>query len=80
MQKFKASISRGNPPDGTLKCVVSLKDNGGGRWEFVGTTPLAAGKTMMAICASGGRCASVNAGLDEGIAAAFPDLAGGSHG
>lgn len=69
--KFKASIARGNPPIGAIKCVVSLKDAGGGRWEFVGTVPLAAARTMMALSSSQGMRSSLGSGTDSGIEQAF---------
>ena len=70
-QKFKAAIERGNPPSGTLKSVVSLKDNGGNRWEYVGIIPMAAGRVMMALCSTKGERQCMNFGRDEGIEAAF---------
>lgn len=36
--KFKAAIERGNPEKGNLKAVVSFKDKGGNRWEYVGAS------------------------------------------
>lgn len=69
--KYKAAIERGNPPQGTIKSVVSFKDNGGGRWEYVGAVPLAAAQTMMALCATNGKSASLYKGADEGISQAF---------
>ena len=70
-KKFKASIERGNPPIGIVKCVVSLKDAGGGRWEFVGSVPLAAARTMMALSSSQGARSSLGKGTDSGIEQAF---------
>lgn len=69
--KFKAAIGRGNPAKGTLKAVVSLKGNGGNRWEYVGELPLAAGRLMMVLCSTNGERQSKNVGLDAGIELAF---------
>lgn len=74
--KFKASISKGNPPKGTLKGVVSFKDNGGGRWEYDGSIPLSAGKVIMALCSSNGERLCLNDGRDLGIEMAY--LKGGA--
>ncbi len=69
--KYKAAISPGNPPKGTLKCVASFKDHAGGRWEFVGTVPSTAGHIMMSLCATNGERQSITTGLDDGIKLAF---------
>lgn len=69
--KFKAALERGNPPQGTLKCVVSFKDNGGNRWEYVGALPLAAGKVIIALCSTKGTSQSMIVGRDASIEQAF---------
>jgi hypothetical protein len=70
-KRFKASIEPGTPPKGTLKGVVSFKDNSGGRWEFVGVLPLEAGKIMMALCVTKGKQQSLITGSDSGIEQAW---------
>lgn len=74
--KWKASISKGNPQKGILKCVVAVKDNGGSRWEYEGELPLAAGKIMMALCSTKGERQSLKIGQDSGIEMAY--LKGGA--
>lgn len=71
MAKFRATMEKGNPPQGIIKSVVSLKDNAGGRWEYVGTLPFVTAQQIMNMCVSGGKSQSMRAGQDEGIEAAF---------
>ena len=72
MAKFRATMEKGNPPQGTIKAVVSFKDNCGGRWEYVGKLPLILTQEIMMMCASEGKRHCLVEGQDEGIAAAIP--------
>lgn len=71
---FNASISKGNPPKGTIKIVVGVKDNGGSRWEYVGETPLASAISIMNLCASNGKYESSRIGEYIGISKAWGNL------
>lgn len=73
-QRYKGSIERGNPPKGTIKSVVSFKDNGGNRWEYVGTIPLSAASKMIALCASNGKRDCLVNGEDHGISSVWGSL------
>ena len=69
--RYKAIISKGNPPKGIIKTVIGFKDNSGGRWEFVGALPRAAVYIIMAMCATNGERQCYAVGQDEGIENAF---------
>lgn len=62
--------SRTPPPDGHAKAGIQLRTKAW-RWNYDGVLPEGAYLTMMALCSTNGRATSLNAGQDDGIAAAF---------